>query len=438
VPTVLVGVASNPFVAIGLLLVGLISAVGAMGRQGVDAQWPFIYAYGVWHGEPIFSATWRDVNLPMLTGMHSDFGSFWPAAMGTVMLPLAALSFDVARTVQLLLFVGALVTAVWVLFGLARPKAPWTIRLSVAALVLLSACARWCWTPVQLGPLLAALLVATLAGVRRDRPWLSYLATTLVIALKPTVVLPFILLLVLHRKYKTLLLAFGTNVVLNVIAFARLGGFHALGDYRRGTSTLERLGGINTPNFWERVSIPRVDWTYLLTGLTGSLGLGRVLALLGGGALAAFLFLACLRLSQPPSMADSCRIMLAGTCVGLVIVYHHHYELVMLIPPLLLAAMLHRELDLTWSRWTTWSFMPITLIMLLVPASLGTNTFYSLLGQNGPGVFNLTFPVATTLALFGSLIMVIASMNSSDDWVASAAEGRAGSGEPGAQVPTAG
>jgi hypothetical protein len=129
--------------------------------------------------------------------------------------------------------------------------------------------------------------------------------------------------------------------------------------------------------------------------------------------------------------------MLAGTCVGLVIVYHHHYELVMLIPPLLLAAMLHRELGLTWSRWTTWSFVPITLIMLLVPASLGTNAFYSLLGQNGPGLFNITFPLATTLALIGSLAMVSASMNSSDDRVARAAEGRAGTGEPGAPVPTA-
>ena len=46
----------------------------------------------------------------------------------------------------------------------------------------------------------------------------------------------------------------------------------AVDAYLAGTSTLEARGGINTPNFWEHVSIPRVDWTYLVTGLTGSLG----------------------------------------------------------------------------------------------------------------------------------------------------------------------
>jgi hypothetical protein len=243
-----------------------------------------------------------------------------------------------------------------------------------------------------------------------------FLATTAVFACKPTVGLPFALLLVLHRRYKVLFLALTTNVVLNAIAFSRLGGLDAVSDYRAGTATLERRGDINTPNFWEHISIPRIDWTYLVTGLTGSFGLGRALALLAGAASALFLCLACIRMAQPPSLADSCRVALAGTLVGLLVVYHHHYDLAMLIPPLLLAAMLHRELGLTWSRWVVWSFAPIAFIMLFVPAARAPKVVGSIVGHRGPGLVNVSFPLATTLALGGSLAIILESTGSLADW----------------------
>ena len=400
-------VASNPVVAVVVFGLGVAYAVWAMRRQGVDAAWPFIYAHGVWGGHPIFNPTWLDANLPTLTGLRTDFGLFWPAAMGIVMLPLAAFTFETARVILLLVCVAALSAGTWALFGLARPHTRWPVRLTVAGLVLLTACARWCWTPVQLAPLLAGLLVATLVGLHRGRPWMAFAGTALVIALKPTVGLPFVLLLVLHRRFKMLALALAVNVVVNVIAFARLGGFDAVDAYREGTSTLERRGGINTPNFWEHISIPRVDWIYLVTGFTGSFGLGRAVALLAGAAITAFLCLACLRMVQPPSLADSCRIMLAGTCVGLVIVYHHHYDLAMLIPPLLLVAMLHRELGLSWSRWVAWSFLPVTVLILFLPANWAPDAMDSIVGYRGPGLVHVSFPIAMTLALAGSLAMVL-------------------------------
>src|SRR6476619_3926811 len=69
----MVRVAGNPIVAIAVFALGVAAAV-AMRRQGVDAAWPYAYAHGLWHGEPIFSQHWRDVDLPRLTGLHSDFG----------------------------------------------------------------------------------------------------------------------------------------------------------------------------------------------------------------------------------------------------------------------------------------------------------------------------------------------------------------------------
>jgi hypothetical protein len=245
---------------------------------------------------------------------------------------------------------------------------------------------------------------------------MAFLATTVVLALKPTLGLPFILLLVLHRRYKVLLLALGTNLVLNAIAFSRLGGFDAIRLYRAGTATLEGRGDINTPDFWEPISVQRTDWTYLVTGLTGSFGLGRALALLAGALIGLFLLLACMRMEQPPSLADSCRIMLAGNLVGLLVVYHHHYDLALLIPSLLLAAMLHRELGLSWSRWVVWSLVPITFLMVVLPASQAPEFMGSLVGDRGPGLVHVTFPIAGTLALIGALAMVLDSTGSLADW----------------------
>jgi hypothetical protein len=121
-------------------------------------------------------------------------------------------------------------------------------------------------------------------------------------------------------------------------------------------------------------------------------------------------------MARPPSLADSCRIMLAGSLVGLLVVYHHHYDLAMLIPPLLLAALLHRELALSWSRWVVWSFAPIVFIMLFVPAARATEAARSIVGYRGPGLVNVSFPIATTLALGGSLAIVLESTGSLADW----------------------
>jgi hypothetical protein len=248
--------------------------------------------------------------------------------------------------------------------------------------------------------------------------WMAYASTALVFAIKPTLCVPLVLLFVLHRRYRPLLLAIGTNVVLNIIGFLRYGGFAAVTAYRAGTATLEVRGGVNTPDFWERVSIPRVDWTYLGTGLTGNFNFARVVALLVGGALCLFLLLACLRTAQPPSLVDSCRIMLAGTFVGLVMAYHHHYDLTMLIPGLLLAFLLRRELGLTWNRWVTWSFAPLVLMMLFLPVGWTPNQAFRLIGDRGPGLFNVTFPLATTFGLAGSLALVAAASGTVADWKA--------------------
>src|SRR5205085_8233491 len=90
----------------------------------------------------------------------------------------------------------------------------------------------------------------------------------------------------------------------------------------------------------------------------------------------------------------------------------------MLIPALLLAAMLHRELGLTWFRWVTWSFVPLTLLMLFLPASWAPTQLGKVVGDRGPGLVNVSFPIATTLALAGSLALVLEATGGVADWKA--------------------
>jgi hypothetical protein len=412
-------VAANPFVALAALALGVVSAFAAMQTMGVDAQYPYLQGYGVRGGHAVFSLEWRQANVHDLTGyVPSDDGLYYPPAIGVVMTPLSLLPFTTAKILLLFSSVAAMVASVWVLFGLARPQTSYAARTTVAGLVLLSACARWSWTPVQLAPFFTALVVAALVGLHRGRRWMVYLATTLAFTLKLTLGVPFVLLLVLHRRFKTLVLAFATYVGLNAIGFARVGGREAIADYFEGTSALERRGTINTPNLWEHISIPRVDWTYLTTSLTGNLSIGRMIAFVGSVLVGVFLCLVGVRTPQPASLADSCRILLAGTCLGLVAVYHHHYDLAVLIPPLLLVAMLHRELGLTWSDRVTWSLMPITFVMLFVPGGEAADAAHSLVGGIGPGLVHAAFPAATTLAMVGSLAMVVAATGGIAAWKA--------------------
>ena len=400
-------VLANPGVAIALAAIGVVSALLAMRKQGDDAKFPWLYARGFLRGYRIFDATWRDETVTSLTGLlPPQEGMFYPPATGLVLAPWGIFDFEVARVILVLGLAASVLVAVYLVYALARPDSQWTTRLSIGSLMLLAACSRWSFVPVQIAPLFALLLALAVFGLHRSRPWLAFAAVLIAFSLKITLGLPFAILLVLHRRFKMLAASLGGAIAFNAIAFARYGGREAVSAYRSGTSNLEVVGTVNTPDFWELISVPRTDWTYLFTGLSGSHGAARIIALLLSCVVGVYLLRACRMLDSSPSLPDTVVIMLASTCVTLLAVYHHHYDLTIMIVPLLFVVLLHREWDLSWHSWITWGLVPISLIMIAVPSARSGDVLESLFGDRGPGLLKMWFPLGTTLALASSIALI--------------------------------
>src|SRR5262245_51284980 len=67
----LVRVASNPVVAISVLLVGIASSFVAAPRQGYDAIYPYLLAHAIRDGAPIYDPAWRLAHATALTGLQA-------------------------------------------------------------------------------------------------------------------------------------------------------------------------------------------------------------------------------------------------------------------------------------------------------------------------------------------------------------------------------
>jgi hypothetical protein len=396
---------------------GVVASVLAARRQGYDAIYPYLLAHAVAHGEPVYDPQWRMAHATLLTGLvPPQEGVFYPPAVGIVLLPLAALPFGTARMALLLACVGATILAVWGIFALARPATRWPTRITVAGLVVLTASMRWCWTPIQIAPLTLLLLVIAVWGLHRDRPWVAFVATAVALALKFTLGLPFLALLLLHRRFKMAIGAVAVYVAMTGVAFLRVGGSAAVDAYRTESLHLERLGTINTPDFWDLASSPRADWTYLFTGLTHNATASRTIALALGIVFGLLICAVCLRMPRQLSVSDSALVALAASCLGLLAVYHHHYDLAVLIAPLLLIALLRDDTGRHRSWRILLTMAPLYFLMVFVPVDVATRFMKSLFGDRGVGLVNASFPVATTVAFVGSIIVLVRSVGTLGDW----------------------
>ncbi|MCL2449648.1 MAG: DUF2029 domain-containing protein [Polyangiaceae bacterium] len=393
----------NVYVALGLFAAATCASWFASLRHGYDAIYPYLLAYGVREGAPIYDAAWRADHVPSLTGLYAPpEGVFYTPSTGLVALPLAWLPFHFARHAMVLTLVAFTVVGVFAVFELGRSRASWRTRMVVSALVVLASASRWCMTFVQGAPIIAGLLAVTLWALHNRRFALAIAISAFAIPLKVTLAVPFLFLLFLYRQYAGLALVGLAAFSSNVIGFARVGGYDAYEKYRAGLVHLGRVGEINSPNPWDPAGRPRTDWNYLFTGL--SIGpahaqeIGLVLTLLVGVALA----VACLRVKAQPSLATACCVSMVSICLSLVSVYHHHYDLDLLYVPLLLSALMYPDAKLH-RRWALWAFVPVSLIMIGLPVDVARRALLAPLGDTGPGYMNLAFPIAVTLALAGAL-----------------------------------
>jgi Glycosyltransferase family 87 len=388
------------------LLVGIFVSWQASKRQGQDFGVLYAAAIGVASGAPIYESEWQSIAFKSW-GLGDVKNVPYPPSSGFLMLPFALFSFPVAQSLWFLLMAAAVIVGVRALIKLALPNAPSSVWLFSASAVMLSACIRWGMTPLQGAPLVFGLLALLVVSLHTNAPRVAMLTVAGVTAMKFTVAFPFLALLLLHKRYAALVQATVIVVVLNVLGFARIGGWSAFVKYRAGLQGHELYGTVDSPDPWDLQSVPRLDWAYMLNGLFGPFEPFRVIALLAFGLVCFWLLSRSAPLSGKAISLECTAIFLVPlVCVNQLAIYHHHYDISPLLAPLLIIAAKRNEARY-FNDPVAWFLMaPLAVMMALLPLAISQTFAVKLLGASGHGLLNLAFPIATTLMLAGSLIFV--------------------------------
>jgi hypothetical protein len=398
--------------AASLLLLGVVTSWLATSRHGYDYMHLYLTTYGVASGAPIYDSAWRAEFVPQACGRSAPGeGVFYPPGTGVAMLLLAPLSCGAFAHVLHVLLIAAVIAGAYWLVKLFKPEAPRGTWVWVAGLVLLSACVRWGMTHLQSAPLMFGALALEIAALHGRRPALAALVACFASALKVTMGPPFVVLLLMHRRFAAALGVGAVVMVLNALGFWRMGGASALAGYRAAVGSLERAGTINTANPLDPQAGIRLDWVALFTGLTGDLSLARLLALGLAVGIGVWLLRTAYRLPQPLTPRATAALALPLVCVNLLITYHHAYDVTVLWAPLLpMLLMIGKRL--VRPDWATLLALPLLAIMALLPIEVTKRLATSLVGDAGMVALRIAFPVAMTLALAASLIHLRSSLQS--------------------------
>jgi hypothetical protein len=374
-------------------------------RQGQDFGYLYAAAVAIVTGAPLYNAPWQKVAFTTW-GLPLPQGVFYPPATGFTSLPLAAVSFPVAQGFWFAFLTVVVTLGVWVTVKRARPDATTGLLALVAGVVLLSSCMRWGMTPLQGAPFVFALLAFFVVALHTNRPGLVFFIATYATAFKFTIAFPFLGLLLLHKRYGSMIGAVALAGILNLIGFARVGGWSALSDYRSGISTLESFGTVNSPDPWDPQSSQRLDWPYLFNGLSGHLEASRMLAIVAFALVCAWLLRKSQYIQRPVSLDVTAAFLVPLVCLSVVCIYHHHYDIMPLLVPFLIMFARFDQVRPFRNRWAVCLIAPLLAMMALLPIAFGQRLAIELVGPVGQGLFNLLLPVATTLTLVGSLVIV--------------------------------
>ena len=391
------------------LTAGVLASVAAAQRMAVDIIYMHLTGRGIAHGFPIYDLVWQRMALNEL--YHVDphpLGIMYPPNTGFFTLPLSFLTVRTAQIVWFLVLLFATVLgsrSVIRFAGNEKWRDQWPI---LVGLILLSACMRWGFTPLQCAPLVFGLLCLAVVGLHTRRDVWSFVATCLVLNLKITLAPPFLGLIWLHRRFKLLGAALGSWVLLTAAAFARVGGWSAVVDYRANVSAMEAIADINTPDPWFPHSIARLDWIYLFYGLSRNLVLARFAAALLTLVTALFIAREFLRLRTPPDLGTTTAFLAPLVYLTLLCVYHHHYDSSLVLVPVLLLGLLTPK---SLTRTSVGLALPLVVLITLVPVATTQHLIVRLFGESKMGVLNLLFPITTSLALVGSIIMLRDTVN---------------------------
>ena len=221
--------------AVIVLLAGL-AANWAAGRGGVDFPSLYVIGRGVLTGTNIY-APGIAADFPTRYHVAEPQGMFYPPATGFSMLPFAIFPYEVAKWAWLLAIDLTLILGIRSLVRFVAPRAGQHVWLFSVGVILLSSALRWGMMLLQGAPLVLGLLCLFVVAVNGNRPHLGATLAVLAVAIKMTLSLPFLGILLLRRRFGAVALAGGTWLLLNALGFLRMG-HDALKDYRHNVADL--------------------------------------------------------------------------------------------------------------------------------------------------------------------------------------------------------
>lgn len=385
--------------AVIVLLAGFVTN-WITGRDGVDFPSLYVTGRGLIDRVNIYGPGVTEV-FPQRYGVAQPQGMFYPPATAFSMLPFAMFPYAIGKFVWHSTIVLTLIFGVRSLVRFAAPRAGNHVWMFCAGGILLSSALRWGMILLQGAPLVLGMLCFFVVAANDERPKLAAALAILAVAVKMTLSLPFLGILLLRRRLVPVIAAGATWALLNAAGFAIMGN-GAFASYRANVGDLESFGNINAPDPWNPLSLPRLDWTTLLYGLTGNLSLARTASLGLTALVALWLLREGLRARDPLSLRSTALFLPPLVCLGSLCVYHHQYDAALFFAPALLSAFVFgSELR---PRWAAYLALPLIAMISFLPIGLAQRIAENTLGLTGVGLLKLAFPVAFCLALAGSLI----------------------------------
>jgi hypothetical protein len=392
--------------AVIVLLAGFV-ANWVTGRDGVDFPSLYVTGRGLIDRINIYGPGVTEV-FPERYGVARPQGMFYPPATAFSMLPFAVLPYALGKFVWHSTIVFSVIFGVRSLVRFAAPRAGNHVWMFCAGIILLSSALRWGMMLLQGAPLVLGLLCFFVVAAHGNRPTLAAALAIVAVAVKMTLALPFLGILLLRRRLVPVIAAGATWALLNAVGFAIMG-HGAFASYRQNVGDLESFGNINAPDPWNPLSLPRLDWTSLLYGVSGHLSFARVASLGLTALVSLWLLREGLRAQHPLSLQSTALFLPPLVCLGSLCVYHHQYDAALFFAPALLSASVFgSELR---PRWAAYLQLPLIAMILLLPIGLAQRIAEDTLGWQGVGLLKLSFPVAFSLALLGSL-MALSRMRS--------------------------
>ena len=125
--------------------------------------------------------------------------------------------------------------------------------------------------------------------------------------------------------------------------------------------------------------------------------------------------------ARPYSIRSTALFLPPLVCLGSLCVYHHHYDASLFFVPALLWGLVLARQGLP--RWGAFMSAPLLAIILILPFGFAQNLASKLFGEHGIGLLKLSFPLALTAALVGSLALLFRGLRAAEPAVAPVSSG---------------